>query len=371
MSNELHDFRHSLHQSPEPGFEEHKTAQIILNALHSLPDIFKIHRPVGTSIIVEYKGSERPYLLLRADMDGLPIKEKTKIDFASKREGWMHACGHDIHMSVLYGVIKYVAEKRPKRNILFVFQPAEEGPGGAEPIINTDFFKNYKIDKAVALHVTDDFPLGSAGIRKGVMFASPTGFDITFEGKSAHAATPHLGKDALFVASMFVQTIHNELSRVVPNEDRYVFTLGKMMAGDRRNVIPSQAKIEGVYRVLDMKVKEIIDRTIERLVKKLSDTFEIEHQLEYVLHYPTVLNDDLLVDRFHELILPSYQILESEIKLYGEDFGFFSHAYPSIMFWLGSREGDEKKGLHTPDFLPPDQTVDYGVKIMSKLIEGL
>ncbi len=371
MSNELHDFRHFLHQYPEPGFDEHKTAQIIVDALQSLPDNFKIHRPHSTSIIVEYNVSEGPFLLLRADMDGLPIVENTKADFASNHEGWMHACGHDIHMSVIYGVIKAVAKRKPNRNILFLFQPAEEGPGGAEPIINTGFFNNYEIDKAVALHVTDDFPLGSVGIRKGAMFASPTGFDITFKGKSAHAATPHLGKDALFIASMFFQSIHSELSRVVPNEDRYVFTMGKMTGGDRRNVVPSRAKIEGVYRVLDMKVKDIIDRTIERLAEKLADTFEVKHELEYVLHYPTVINDDSLVDKFYRIISPSYQIYQSEIKLYGEDFGFFSHTYPTIMFWLGSHEGGEKKGLHTSDFLPPDETVDYGVKIMSKLVEEL
>ncbi|MEA2066383.1 MAG: M20 family metallopeptidase [Thermotogota bacterium] len=371
MGKELHDFRHLLHQYPEPGFEEHNTAKVILGALSSIPESFKIHRPTGTSIVVEYRISNGPFLLLRADMDGLPIKEETKIDFASKHEGWMHACGHDIHMSVLYGVIRYVAEKRPKRNILFLFQPAEEGPGGAEPIINTGFFDNYSIEKAVALHVTDDFPLGSVGIRKGVMFASPTGFDISFKGKSAHAATPHLGKDALFVATSFVQTVHNELSRVVPNEERYVFTLGKLEAGDRRNVVPSHAKIEGVYRVLDINVKDIIDKTVERLVEKISNVFDVEHELEYVLYYPTVVNDDSMVDKFHELISPSYKIFESEIKLYGEDFGFFSHKYPSLIFWLGSREGNVKKGLHTPDFLPPDQTIDHGVNIMSELIEGL
>ena len=212
MGNELHDLRHSLHQYPESGFEEHKTAQIILEALSPLPEHFKIHRPLDTSIIVEYRTVDGPFLLLRADMDGLPIEENTKADFSSKHKGWMHACGHDIHMSVLFGAIRYVAKRRPKRNILFLFQPAEEGPGGAEPIINTGFLNNYTIEKAVALHVTDDFPLGSVGIRKGTMFASPTGFDITFRGKSAHAATPHLGKDALFTATTFVQTIHNELS---------------------------------------------------------------------------------------------------------------------------------------------------------------
>ena len=190
--------RHIIHKNPELPFQEYKTTELLIENISGANcSGIKIHRPLETGLLVEYKGGKGDFLLFRADIDGLPIKEETDCEFKSEN-GCMHACGHDIHSAVLYGFLKYVIENKIDRNILFMFQPAEEaGRQGQKKILETKILDNYKISGAFALHVIDDYPVGTIASSAGVLFASAMEIDVEFFGANAHIAFPQEGEKCI------------------------------------------------------------------------------------------------------------------------------------------------------------------------------
>lgn len=372
MMEELYELRHKLHRNPENCFEEYKTKEILMEFLSDLHgDYFKIHEVLETGLVVEYRNAEnKSFVLFRADMDALPIEEETNVDFASERHGWMHACGHDVHMAVLAGLIKLVARELPKANLLFFYQPAEEGPGGAKPFLESGFLDSYNVKAAFALHVSPDYKMGTIASKEGPIFASPTEFDIIFEGKSAHGAKPDEGRDTILPASEFVTAFYSALTRFIPEEERYVFTIGKLVAGDRRNIVPEKAVLEGTYRVLDMKTKEKIDALMERFTENISKTWKVQGEVRYGAYYPVLVNDSELFKTLARTVRKiDLEFAECETKFTGEDFAFFSQRYPSLMFWLGCATETMTAGLHTSKFLPEDRCIDFGVKVFYSLFE--
>ena len=197
--------RHHLHQYPELAFEEFRTSNTILQSIKNLDgaDKLKIHSPMDTGLLIEYTINDEEYLLFRADIDALPIQEENEIEFKSTNE-FMHACGHDVHTSILYSFLIYVLDKKPDQNILFLFQPAEEAGGGAMKFYSTEVFNQFKIKNAFALHVTDEYPLGTIASTPGVFFASALEIDIEFTGESAHVAFRNEGKNAFNALRLFL-----------------------------------------------------------------------------------------------------------------------------------------------------------------------
>lgn len=372
---ELYKLRRELHMNPEKGFEEYKTKEIILKFLkkHTLDNKFKIYEVIKTGLVIEYNnGGEKPYIILRADMDALPLLETTGIEFASRNMGWMHACGHDIHMTVLAGTILKVAAEQPEINVLFFFQPAEEGPGGAKPFIESGFLDSYNIKGAAGLHVTSKYDTGTVASRVGTVFSSPTEFDVVFEGVSCHGATPNRGKDTLLPMADFLKTGHEILSRIIPANERYVFTIGKAQGGDRRNIVAGKSILEGTYRVLEMKTKEAIDDAIINLADNLGRTWGVRNSVTFGAHYPTVETTTSFFQRLKEVALDNgFCFVESEPEFTGEDFGFLSQLYPSVFFWLGCGNDTLRNDLHSSNFLPDENSIEVGITCMYNLLEKL
>ncbi|NLN85252.1 MAG: N-acetyldiaminopimelate deacetylase, partial [Candidatus Cloacimonetes bacterium] len=198
MSLNLSQIRRELHRVPELAFREHKTKELLLAQLEKLPRIRVQEFSTNTGILVEYSEGNGPYRLFRADMDALPITENTGCAFSSQHPGLMHACGHDIHMTVLLGLIERVVSQALPRNLLFLFQPAEEGEGGAQSVLAEGLIQEYEVEAAFALHVASGLPVGTVSSRAGIFFGIPQEFDVSFIGRSAHAAFPEKGVNALF-----------------------------------------------------------------------------------------------------------------------------------------------------------------------------
>ncbi|GAB6189702.1 M20 family metallopeptidase [Marinitoga arctica] len=362
------EIRHILHQNPELGFKEFKTTQILENAINKLKEHYNINieilKPLETGLVIKYQPVEKnEFVLFRADIDALPIKEKNNINFKSQNEN-MHACGHDIHMSILYGLIKFVFENKIQKNILFLYQPAEEGGGGAKKVIDSGVFDSFNIIKAYALHVTDEYEKGVIATSKGVLFASAVEIDIEFFGKNSHIAFPQDGKNALNALRIFLDSVEK-----IPEDPvkTLIFGIGKVSSGEVRNVIPAYSKIEGSIRSLSLDhTKEYINK-LGKILKSIKEMLDVDYKITLGSQYKEVINDEKVYKEFLEKIKDKYKIIDCGYKMTGEDFGFIAEKYPSLMFWLGTKT-NKKVGLHSPDFLPDDDVINIGIDIFKKLL---
>ena len=369
--------RHELHKIPEIAYQEHKTKALILKYLQELTstrgvkDLFEIIEfPESTGILVVYAaGAEaEDYQLFRADMDALPLSELTACDFASEHEDMMHACGHDVHMAVLLGLIQRVWIMRPKRNLLFLFQPAEEGSGGAESILAAGILQRYPITAAYALHVGSDLPVGTVSSKAGIFFGIPQEFDVKFIGKAAHVAFPEKGINALTCALDFFAGILPAVEELKKTE-RVIFHVGKMTAGTIRNIIAAESLLQGTHRTLNRKTKETINELIKTQAERAAVKNKAKVEVKLLGSYDPVVNAAALVERLKDYCTElGYEFIEAETVMTGEDFGFFTSVYPGLLFWLGS---GCKEALHSEHFLPEDDCINVGIDLMWALATGL
>ena len=369
--------RHELHKIPELAYQEHKTKALILKYLKEMTssqgvkDLFEIIEfPDSTGILVVYAASteDEDYQLFRADMDALPSDEKTGCDFASEHEGLMHACGHDVHMAVLLGLIQRVWIMRPKCNLLFLFQPAEEGHGGAQSILAEGILQRYPIAAAFALHVGSDLPVGTVSSKAGIFFGIPQEFDLKFIGKAAHLAFPEKGVNALACALDFFTGIEPALKELSVAE-RLIFHVGKMNAGKVRNIIADECLLQGTHRTLNVQTRQTINGLIQSHAGLAADRFQAKAELKLLGTYDPVVNDAALLGRLKEHCAAlEYKFIEAETVMTGEDFGFFTSLYPGLLFWLGS--GCDQ-ALHSECFLPDDGCINVGIDLMWALATGL
>jgi N-acetyldiaminopimelate deacetylase len=366
MSNAISpvELRHKLHMSPEIAFNEYKTQQILIDVLEKLGVKYEKVAKTGLVVVIEREPT-KPSVLYRADMDALPIKEETGWEFASKNEGFMHACGHDIHMSVMYGVIKKVLEENIEGNYVFVFQPAEETIGGAKFVLD-EMREKYKVKFATALHVTDEYELGEFASTNGTLFACAMEVTAKFKGLSAHIAQKEKGIDAIKKAVGFLSEFYDNPIDNATKGQRVLAGFGKIFGGSVRNAVADFAQIEGSIRGETL---EIVLESFERL-KKMAEKYE--GSLEKGSLYPPVVNNANLFEVFKDFLnRNSYKFIDCGMKYTGEDFGFFTMKYQSIMFWAGVRTKNEIVGLHNPKFLPDDEVVPYLVDFMVKWLVEL
>jgi N-acetyldiaminopimelate deacetylase len=356
------ELRHTLHKFPELMFQEFKTTEILIKNIKGMNNI-KILRPLETGLIAEYKVNDGNYYLFRADIDALPIKEETGISFASMNN-LMHACGHDVHTSVLYGLLQHAVKNKINKNILFLFQPGEEGGGGAEQVINSGVLNNYNINKAFALHVTDEYEEGVIASTPGILFASAFEIDIEFFGTSAHVAFPDKGKNAFEALILFLNKV-NELTN--GENEKIIFGYGKIISGDVRNIIPAYAKIEATLRTLNRKKSETFFNKIISLLGTIERKSGIKYKITTGSLYTEVDVNKYLYEQYRKALTGKYEFIDCGYKMTGEDFGFISKLYPSFMFWLGTRTG-EQFGLHNPKFLPDDSIIGKGIDIFKVIL---
>ncbi len=361
--------RHQLHQIPEIAFAEHATKALLLDTLAQIigqaDSRWQVHEfKNSTGILAVYTGAEGDYKLFRADMDALPVKENSSCSFPSTHEGFMHACGHDVHMAILMGLIAQIALLKPATNLMFLFQPAEEGKGGAQSVLAEGIIQSYPVRSAYALHVASGLPVGSISSKAGIFFGIPQEFDVRFIGKASHVAYPEQGINALHAGRNFL-TMMDEAVAELAKTERVIYHVGKMSAGDIRNIIPALCTLEGTHRSLKSEVRDTMNNLTTELAAKSAESYGAKAEVEFLCSYDAVVNDASLVQQLsaacHELDL-DYR--EAEIAMTGEDFGFFTTLYPGLLFWLGS--GCEHP-LHSDKFFPLDDSLAVGVKLFTHL----
>ena len=359
--------RKDLHRIPELAFEEFKTQEYLIKILNAFKDI-KIHTFDFPGILVEYSHGDGEYKLFRSDMDALPITEETDCDFKSTHQGKMHACGHDMHMTILIGLIDKVISEKIAKNILFLFQPAEEGKGGAKRILETGVLDKYNISAAYALHVIGGIPVGTISTRPGIFFANTEEVDVIFKGRSAHVALADKGKDALEAGVEFYRLVNERVKEKFNISKEILCKFGKMNAGNVRNAIAADCRLEGTIRAFSVEDHDLLKEIVKNSVKEISRKFNINGKCEYSNFYKALINDKKLYKEFVNKISDSkYTFREADRLIGGEDFGFFAEKYTGLFFCLGANQGEEQD-LHSSRFLPNEKAIEVGIEVFLKLI---
>ena len=348
--------RHSLHEIPEIGFKEFKTQSYIMSLLDRLHVPYE--KVSDTGILARWKKSDGPFTLFRADMDALPVFEETGVEFKSKHEGFMHACGHDVHMTILIGLIERVVVANLKRNLLFLFQPAEEADGGAYPMIKAGALQG--VDGAFGAHLWGSLQEGVVAIKYGAMMASPDNFKITVKGLGGHGSAPQLAIDPILIASQIVVSLQTIVSRKVSPLESCVITVGKIHGGTAPNIIPEEVILEGTLRTLNNDVRSVVPNQMKELVETLAKSYGGSAKFEYLPGYPVLVNDDRMTEVTHNALKGFLK--EEQIKIIekpdmgGEDFAYIAQTVPSNFMYVGIMK-DKPISHHHPDFHFDDENL--------------
>lgn len=368
LAEELRSLRERLHRTPELGNREHRTAEIAETYLRDLG--ISVSRPFGTAVVGTLIGGKPGQCAaLRADMDALPIQEATGASFASENPGVMHACGHDIHMTAALGAAKLLSAHRDELpgTVLFLFQPDEEGDGGARPIIDAGVID--RTDAVFGAHVSPDLPLGHVGVRYGKFYAAANLFHLTVLGRSCHGAEREKGVDALAAAARLVTELI-ALPEHFPGE-RSVVTVGMLQGGTADNIVPGRAELRGIIRTLGPDTRsamlELFRRTVSRIEAETGAAVEIRLREGY----PGIVNHDRetrLAEETAAGLLGPERVRRIEIPtLTTEDFGYFLLKKPGTFYHLGAGCG---LPLHSPGFLPDPRAAVIGAAMHASVLEA-
>lgn len=372
--DDLITIRRHLHQIPEVALEEVETHAFLMQVIGMMDQKFlKILEPkeLPTAILVRVQGSDPSRTIgYRTDIDGLPVDEKTGLPYASQHPGKMHACGHDMHMTVALGVLDYFASHQPKDNLVFFFQPAEESEAGGKRAYELGLFEGeWRPDEFYGLHVNPKMQTGVIGCRMGTLFAGTTEVNIDVIGKGGHAAFPQDAKDAVVAASALVMQVQTIISRSINPIESGVITLGKFEAGTIRNVIADHARLEGTIRGLTQVMIEKIKERVQEICEGIERSFEVEVRLgpNQGGYFP-VENDPVLTKRFIRFMQENPDVVYEEVPpaMTGEDFGYLLHQFPGTMFWLGVDGGAQ---LHESSMSPKEGAIQKGITAITEFLE--
>jgi len=367
-------WRRLIHRHPEFGFEERETSALVERELRAAG--IDVKRVAGTGIVATLTGAAPgKTLALRADMDGLPIQERPGLDFASEVPGAMHACGHDGHTAMLLGAAVSLARERSKLRgaVRFLFQPAEEGPGGAQPMIEAGALASPDVDAVAMLHVWPTLPVGSIGLRAGAMTASCDDFDIRIDGRGGHAGYPHNAVDTIPVAAEVVGALQTIVSREIDPLKAVVIAVGRIDGGYRRNVIADRTSLQGTIRCLDENVRRSVPERIERIVAGICAAHRASHEVQLIHGYPSVHNDAALTAKVMDIgrgVAQIDSVVELDVPTMGaEDFAYFAQAVPGCMIRLGCASPDDPHpaSLHSPEFNLDERALATGVALLRAL----
>lgn len=372
--DDLITIRRHLHQIPEVALEEVETHAFLMQVIGMMDQKFlKILEPkeLPTAILVRVQGSDPSRTIgYRTDIDGLPVDEKTGLPYASQHPGKMHACGHDMHMTVALGVLDYFASHQPKDNLVFFFQPAEESEAGGRRAYELGLFEGeWSPDEFYGLHVNPKMQTGVIGCRMGTLFAGTTEVNIDVIGKGGHAAFPQDAKDAVVAASALVMQVQTIISRSINPIESGVITLGKFEAGTIRNVIADHARLEGTIRGLTQVMIEKIKERVQEICEGIERSFEVEVRLGLNQGgYFPVENDPVLTKRFIRFMQENPDVVYEEVPpaMTGEDFGYLLHQFPGTMFWLGVDGGAQ---LHESSMSPKEGAIQKGITAITEFLE--
>lgn len=377
LQAELVEWRRGFHQRPELGFQERLTAEFITQKLQA----WGIQHQSGiaqTGLVAVIPGRQPgPVLAIRADMDALPIQEENQVPYRSQHDGVMHACGHDGHTAIALGTARYLSQHCQDfvGTVKLIFQPAEEGPGGAKPMIEAGVLQNPDVDAIIGLHLWNNLPLGTVGVRSGAMMAAVELFDCTIQGKGGHGAMPHQTVDSIVVGAQVVNALQTVVARNLDPIQAGVVTVGKFHAGSALNVIAASAQLGGTVRYFDPALKSFFGQRVEQLIAGVCQAHGASYQLDYRQLYPPVVNDERITELVRSVAktvveTPAGVVPECQ-TMGGEDMAFFLQKVPGCYFFLGSANPQRELAYphHHPRFDFDEAALGMGVEMFVRCVE--
>jgi amidohydrolase len=367
--------RRHIHANPELSYQEFETSLYIQEQLRVMGIVFEQKATTGLVAVIEGNNPTSRVIALRADMDALQIQEENEVPYCSTNDGVMHACGHDVHTSILLGAAKILVETKShwEGTVKLFFQPGEEkNPGGASYMIRDGALQNPTPAGIIALHVHPGLDFGKLSFRKGRVMASADEIYITIKGKGGHAAAPHLTADTILIAAQLIVSLQQIVSRNNNPLSPSVLSICSIQGGHTTNVIPSEVKLKGTFRAMDetwrKKAHELITKQTIGLVESMGG----EVDLLIDIGYPTVDNDPVFTEsnwRLADDYMGKENVLETEIRMGAEDFGYYTQKIPGCFFRLGVR--NEAEGIihnvHTPKFNIDERAIETGIGMMAWL----
>jgi len=376
---EFVEARHYLHAHPELSYQEFETSKFVQQKLKAFGIPYEVMATTGVVGLIKGKNPSKRTIALRADMDALPIKEENNVPYKSQTEGLMHACGHDVHSSILLGAAKILVELKDEfeGTIKLIFQPGEErNPGGASLLIKEGVLENPKPEAIFGLHVHPGLPVGKLSFRGGVVMASADEIYITVKGPGGHAAAPHTTVDTILIASQLIVSLQQIISRNRNPFSPSVLSITSFQGGHTTNVIPSEVKLMGTFRAMDeewrFKAHELIRKEAIGLVESMGASID----LHIDVGYPVVLNNEklnaLAVSKAVDF-MGEENISETEMRMGAEDFGYYTHLIPGCFYRLGvmNKEKGIISGVHTPTFDIDESAIEIGMGMMAWLGMGI
>ncbi|MCB2011226.1 MAG: amidohydrolase [Geminicoccaceae bacterium] len=378
---EFHDdmtaWRRHLHAHPELGFEETQTAAFVARHLAEF-GVDELHEGIGrTGVVAVIRGREgNARIGLRADMDALPIQERSGVAHASTVAGKMHACGHDGHTAMLLGAARYLAETRNfAGTVCLFFQPAEEGRAGAKAMIEDGLFERFPVDEVYGLHNWPGMPLGSFGVCNGPAMAASDEFTIRLEGRGGHAAMPNLAADPVTAGATIVQAAQTIVSRQIDPLDNAVISITKFIAGDTFNVIPGEAVLNGTVRTFKPETRDFCERRLRELASGIASAMGLGCEYRYRRGYPPTVNhpnQSVAAGDAAAEIVGADRVDRNPMPVMGaEDFSYMLEARPGNYIWMGTHEGGPVSALHHPEFDFNDNALSIGTSYWARLVERL
>jgi amidohydrolase len=365
--------RRDLHAHPELGFAEHRTAALVAQRLRALG--YDVTEGIGRTGVVGVLRGIRPgkTIMLRADMDALPMDEENDVPYKSQTRGAMHACGHDGHVAMLLGAATLIARRRTELagTIVLCFQPAEEGHGGARAMVEDRVLERFGIERAYGLHLASAFPTGIVGLREGPFYASSDSIEITIEGKGGHGAAPHLSVDPIYVAGAFIVAVQQIVARQIDPLAPAVVTIGAIHAGTTHNVIPSRATLLGTVRAFDADVRKAMAQRIETVLRGVCEASGATYTFDYIWRYPVTSNDAEQTRYVRALAgreIGAERVIEAPRLMGAEDFSFFAERVPACFYSIGCR-GDDASAYphHHAKFDIDERALETGVRIATAI----
>ena len=367
-------WRHDIHAHPELGFEEDRTSAFVAEQLARFG--CEVHRGVGRTGVVGVlrQGNGPKTIGLRADMDALPIRETNRFDYRSQNEGRMHACGHDGHTTMLLGAARYLAETRGfDGTVNFIFQPAEEGLGGAKAMVEDKLFERFPSDTIFGMHNRPGLGIGKFAIRPGPMMAGGAYFDIAIEGRGTHAARPEAGIDPLLIASHIATALQSIVARNVKPLDTAVLSVTQIHGGDAYNVIPASAVMGGTARAFSRETLSLIETRMRKIVEGIAAGMDASATLDFRVIFPPLLNH---ADATHFIAECAADLVGAEnvdrtggLTMASEDFAYMLEHRPGAYIQIGNGDGEGGCEVHNPGYDFNDAALTLGASLFARLVE--
>lgn len=351
--------RKRLHEYPEVGNQEYQTTEFLVGELKKMG--YEVLRPLQTGAVAVLKMGEGKTVAVRADIDALPVTEETGLPFCSKNPGFMHACGHDVHTASLLAAAKAVSENKDRFHgtVKLIFQPDEEGSGGAERLLKAGIFENPAVDAVFGIHVLPELAAGSVAVRYGKSYASSDVFDIKVIGKSTHGAQPENGKNPISCASEIALSLESLVGRTIAPTESAVLSVCTFKSGTACNIIPPYAKLSGTIRTLDPETRSLMKEKLCTVCKAIAESRGCSAEVTLHESYPSVINHDAetaLVEKTARAYFPAdrVQVLRTP-TMTTEDFGYYLHNTPGCFYHIGA--GSEYP-LHNSRFVPDEKAIE-------------